>query len=102
MLIKDQNRDKLDLKPQKFYFLGYGENEYNYRLWDGEMKIYMFRNILFNEDKLYKDRKDQKDQKVQKKPNVIDAHLNALEKLGSDISQGLSSPTSSLESSQED
>ncbi|KAK3043026.1 hypothetical protein RJ639_002594 [Escallonia herrerae] len=48
-------RKKLDSKSQKCVFIGYGGDEYGYRLWDYEHnKIIRSRDVIFDESRLYK------------------------------------------------
>ncbi|WVZ04917.1 hypothetical protein V8G54_018263 [Vigna mungo] len=55
--ISDQGRNKLDRKSKKCTFIGYGEDEFGYRLWDNEnQKMIRSRDVIFNEKVMYKDR----------------------------------------------
>ncbi|CAA0810671.1 Uncharacterized mitochondrial protein AtMg00710, partial [Striga hermonthica] len=55
--ISDQGKNKLDPKSKKCTFLGYGEDEFGYRLWDDEnKKMIRSRDVIFNERVMYKDR----------------------------------------------
>ncbi|WVZ00646.1 hypothetical protein V8G54_026715 [Vigna mungo] len=55
--ISDQGRNKLDPKSKKCTFIGYGEDEFGYRLWDNEnQKMIRSRDAIFNEKVIYKDR----------------------------------------------
>ncbi|WVY99473.1 hypothetical protein V8G54_015558 [Vigna mungo] len=55
--ISDQGRNKLDPKSKKCTFIGYGEDEFGYRLWDNEnQKMIRSRDVIFNEKVMYKDR----------------------------------------------
>jgi len=54
--ISDQGRNKLDPKSKKCTFIGYGEDEFGYRLWDDEnKKMVRSRDVIFNESVMYKD-----------------------------------------------
>jgi len=49
-------RSKLDLKSKGCIFIGYRTNEYDYWFSDSEnRKILRYKNVVFNEKKLYKD-----------------------------------------------
>ncbi|KAK3037909.1 hypothetical protein RJ639_031800 [Escallonia herrerae] len=53
--IDKEERKKLDSKSQKCVFIGYGGDEYDYRLWDYEHnKIIRSRDVIFDESQLYK------------------------------------------------
>ncbi|CAO2827530.1 unnamed protein product [Amaranthus hypochondriacus] len=55
--ISDQGRNKLDPKSKVCTFIGYGEDEFGYRIWDDESKkIIRSRDVIFNERVMYKDR----------------------------------------------
>ena len=55
--IDSNKRDKLDSKSRKYFFIGYGPDDFGYHFWDDEnKKIIRLRNIIFNEKLLYKDR----------------------------------------------
>ena len=57
MHISDQGRNKLDPKSKKCTFIGYGEDEFGYRLWDSEnKKMVRSRDVIFNERVMYKDK----------------------------------------------
>ena len=48
-------RSKLDAKSKKCFFIGYGEADFGYRLWDPEDgKIFRSRDVIFNEANMYK------------------------------------------------
>ena len=56
MSIDSKNRTNLEAKSKKCVFVGYGINEFGYRLWDFENhKIVRSQNVIFNEKVLYKD-----------------------------------------------
>ncbi|WVY98453.1 hypothetical protein V8G54_030604 [Vigna mungo] len=52
-----RGQNKLDPKSKKCTFIGYGEDEFGYRLWDnGNQKMIRSRDVIFNEKVMYKDR----------------------------------------------
>ena len=52
-------RSKLDSKSKKCFFICYDGTEFGYRLWDDQnQKIIKTRDVIFNEQVLYKDRLD--------------------------------------------
>ena len=52
--VSDQARIKLDPKSQKCTFLGYGSDDFGYRLWDDKnRKIIRSRDVIFNENVMY-------------------------------------------------
>ena len=54
--IDSENRTKLEDKSNKCLFVGYGFNEFGYRLWNFENhKIVRSKDVIFNEKVLYKD-----------------------------------------------
>ncbi|KAE8690148.1 hypothetical protein F3Y22_tig00110925pilonHSYRG00035 [Hibiscus syriacus] len=55
--ISSAERSKLDAKSNKCVFVGYGGDEFGYRFWDYEnRKIIRSRDVIFNENVMYKDR----------------------------------------------
>ncbi|KAK3043083.1 hypothetical protein RJ639_001198 [Escallonia herrerae] len=55
--IDKEERKKLDSKSHKRVFIGYGGDEYGYRLWDYEHnKIIRSKDVIFDESRLYKHR----------------------------------------------
>ena len=54
--INECDRSKLDPKSNKYFFNGYDDVEFDYRFWDNQnQKIIRSRNVIFNEQDLYKD-----------------------------------------------
>ena len=50
-------RSKLDAKSKIHFFIGYSDEKFGYRFWDGQnRKIIRSRNVIFNEQVMYKDR----------------------------------------------
>jgi hypothetical protein len=48
--IDKENRTKFEVKSKKCTFIGYGVNDFGYRLWDYEnKKIIRSRDVIFNE-----------------------------------------------------
>ena len=62
--IDSKNRTKLEAKSKKFVFFGYDIDDFGYRLWDFENhKIVRSRDVIFNENMLYKDLLQQPEKK---------------------------------------
>ena len=72
--ISDQGRNKLDPKSKKCTFIGYGGDEFGYRIWDDEnKKVIRTRDVIFNERVMYKDRhKTDASDSVQSGPMFVD------------------------------
>jgi hypothetical protein len=65
--IDKENRTKLEEKSKKCTFIGYGVNDFGYRLWDYEnKKIIRSRDVIFNEKVMYKDQLQGKKQEKEK------------------------------------
>jgi hypothetical protein len=63
--IDKENRKKLEAKSKKCTFIGYGVNDFVYRLWDYENnKIIRSRDVIFNEKVMYKDQLQEKKQET--------------------------------------
>ena len=59
--INKENRKKLEGKSKKCTFIGYGANDFGYRLYDYENhKIIRSRDVIFNENVLYKNQLQEK------------------------------------------
>ncbi|WKA08531.1 hypothetical protein VitviT2T_026247 [Vitis vinifera] len=55
--IDSDARSKLDAKSKICFFIGYGNEKFGYRFWDEQnRKIIRSRNVIFNEQVMYKDR----------------------------------------------
>ncbi|RVX15044.1 Retrovirus-related Pol polyprotein from transposon TNT 1-94 [Vitis vinifera] len=55
--IDSDARSKLDAKSKICFFIGYGDEKFGYRFWDEQnRKIIRSRNVIFNEQVMYKDR----------------------------------------------
>ena len=72
--IHKENRKTLEEKSKKCTFIGYGVNNFGYRLLDYENnKIIMSRDVIFNENFMYKDQLQRKKQEKEKpKYTVLD------------------------------
>ena len=56
------NRTKFEAKSKKCTFIGYGVNDFGYRLYDYENhKIIRSRDVIFNENALYKNHLQEKE-----------------------------------------
>ena len=56
MHVPKENRSKLDVKSKKCIFLGYGDGERGYRLWDpSALKLVRSRDVVFNENNMFKE-----------------------------------------------
>ena len=56
MYIPKDERSKLDDKTKQCIFLGYGHEEFGYRLWDPvDKKVIRSRDVIFFEDQTIKD-----------------------------------------------
>ena len=54
--VDKENRTKLDAKSHKCTFIGYGIDDYGYRLWDFQnLKIIRSRDVILNEKVMYKE-----------------------------------------------
>ena len=55
--IDSNAHSKLDAKSNICFFIGYGDENFGYRFWDEQnKKIIRSRNVIFNEQVMYKDR----------------------------------------------
>ena len=55
--VDSDTRSKLDAKSKICFFIGYGNKKFGYRFWDKQnRKIIRSRNVIFNEQVMYKDR----------------------------------------------
>jgi hypothetical protein len=70
--IDKENRTKLESKSKKCTFIGYGVNDFGYRLWDYENnKIISSRDFIFNEKVMYKDQLQGKKQEEEKQEYTV-------------------------------
>ena len=72
--INKENRTKLQAKSKKCTFIGYGVNDFGYRLYDYENhKIIRSIDVIFNEKVLYKNQlQEKKQEKENKEYTVLD------------------------------
>ena len=55
--VESNDCSKLNAKARKYFFIGYGDEQFNYRFWDEQnRKIIRSRNVVFDEKVLYKDK----------------------------------------------
>ena len=55
--IDSDTYSKLDAKSKIYFFIDYGDEKFGYRFWDEQnRKIIRSRNVIFNEQVMYKDR----------------------------------------------
>ena len=75
--IDKENRTKLEAKSKKCTFIGYGVNDFGYRLWDYEgHKIIRSRDVIFNEKVMYKDQlQRKKEEKERREYTVLDDEI---------------------------
>jgi hypothetical protein len=58
--------------PRSVPFIGYGVNDFGYRLWDYENnKIIRSRDVIFNEKVMYKDQLQGKKQEIEKQEYTV-------------------------------
>ena len=70
--INKKNRRKLEEKSKKCTFIGYGVNDFGYRLYDYENhKIIRSRDVIFNEKVLYKNQLQEKNQEKESKEYMV-------------------------------
>eukprot|EP00253_Pinus_taeda_P023450 PITA_23450 len=72
--INKENRTELEAKSKKCTFIGYGVNDFGYRLYDYEFhKIIRSRDVIFNEKVLYKNQsQENKQEKENREYTVLD------------------------------
>lgn len=55
--IRNPDKDKLDLKARKCIYISYGANDMGYCFWnDQNKKVIRSKDVIFNENAVYKDR----------------------------------------------
>eukprot|EP00253_Pinus_taeda_P023081 PITA_23081 len=70
--IDKENRTKLEAKSKKCTFIGYGVNDFGYRLYDYENhKINRSRDVIFNKKVLYKNQLQEKKQEKENKEYAV-------------------------------
>ena len=65
--VPKEQRSKLDDKALPYIFIGYGNEEFDYKFWDSEMrKVIRSRDVVFHEDKTMGDsnKEEQQSEKV--------------------------------------
>ena len=72
--IDKENITKLEAKSKKCTFIGYGVDDFGFRLWDYEdHKIIRSRDVIFNEKVMYRDQlQGKKQEKENKEYTVLD------------------------------
>ena len=86
--IDSENRTKLEAKSKKCVFVGYGTNEFGYRLWDFENhKIIRRRDVIFNEKVLYKDLLQQHEKKEDDYVVLDDTPKDDVQTIPNDVQQ---------------
>ena len=71
--IPKDERKKLDSKAREAIFLGYGKEKKGYRLYDTTTKkVFFSRDVIFNEEKLYKENKSETN-KVNQLDTIVEA-----------------------------
>jgi hypothetical protein len=64
--VSDHARSKLDAKSVKCTLVGYGEDEFGYKLWDDQnRKMIRSRDVVFNDKVMYKDRNIEKSEQIE-------------------------------------
>ena len=54
--VPKEQRTKLDDKPIPCIFIGYGDEEFDYKFWDpGMRKVFRSRDVVFHRDQIMKD-----------------------------------------------
>ncbi|RVX13352.1 Retrovirus-related Pol polyprotein from transposon TNT 1-94 [Vitis vinifera] len=91
-------RSKLDAKSKICFFIGYGDKKFGYRLWDEQnRKIIRSRNVIFNEQVMYKDRSTvmsdvtEIDQKKSKFVNLDELTKSTVQKGGEEDKENVNS-----------
>eukprot|EP00253_Pinus_taeda_P025456 PITA_25456 len=70
--IDKENRTKLEAKSKKCTFIGYGVNDFGYRLYDYENhKIIRSRDVIFNEKVFHKNQLQEKEQEKENKEYAV-------------------------------
>ena len=70
--ISKENRTKLEEKSNKCTFIGYGVNDFGYRLYDYENhKIIRSRDVIFNEKVLHNNQLQEKKQEKENKEYAV-------------------------------
>ena len=85
-------RIKLDAKSKICFFIGFGDEKFGHRFWDEQnRKIIRSRNVIFNEQIMYKDRSTvvsdvtEIDQKKSEFVNLDELNESTVQKSGDKI-----------------
>ena len=80
--IDKENRTKLEAKSKKCTFIGYGVNDFGYRLWYYEgQKIIRSRDVIFNEKVMYKDQLQRKKEEKESREYTVLDDINEIPKV---------------------
>ena len=96
--IDSDARSKLDAKYKICFFIGYGDEKFGYRFWDEQnRKIIKSRNVIFNEQVMYKDMSTivsdvtEIDQKKSDFVNLDELTKNTVQKWGKEEKENVNS-----------
>ena len=96
--IDSDARSKLNAKSKIYFFIGYGDEKFGYRFWDEQnRKIIRSRNVIFNEQIMYKDRSTvvsnvtEIDQKKSKFVNLDELTESTVQKRGEENKENVDS-----------
>ena len=91
-------RSKLNAKSKIYFFIGYGDKKFGYRFWDEQnRKIIRSRNVIFNEQVMYKDRSTivldviEIDQKKSEFVNLDELTESTVQKMGEEDKENVDS-----------
>ena len=93
--IDSNAHSKLDAKSKIYFFIGYGDEKFSYRIWDEQdRKIIKSRNVIFNEQVMYKDRStvvSEIDQKKSEFVNLDELTETTVQKRGEEDKENVNS-----------